>query len=217
MAFCNSCGATLDSGATFCRKCGGKVTGAVPTTPSTAAAGPVPPPTAARTNNGLKTFLIVVGVVIALGILGTVAATLVGLHIARRTHVSQKGDRVRVETPFGTVTSTKDPEEAARNIGVDIYPGARALKTDAASVVVGGMKTVSAEFQTSDSADKVFDFYKRKFPDANITESDSQHYTIVSTNHGSILTINIEATGGETHFHIANVIGAPNRGGTASD
>jgi hypothetical protein len=217
VAFCNSCGATLDSAAAFCTNCGGKVTGAVPTTPSTAPAAPVSPATVPTTSSGLKTFLIVVGVVIALGILGSVAATLVGLHIARRTHVSQKGDRVRVDTPFGTVTSTKDPDEAARNLGVDIYPGARALKTDAASVAVGGMKTVSAEFQTSDSADKVFEFYKRKFPDANVTEGDPQHFTIVSTNHGSILTINIEATSGETHFHIANVIGVPNRGGTAAD
>jgi hypothetical protein len=213
VAFCNSCGATLDSGATFCTKCGRKVTGEVSATPSTPPATAVPG--APTTSSGLKTFLIVVGVVVALGILGTVAATLVGLHIAKRTHVTQKGDRVRVETPFGTVTSTKDPKEAARNLG--IYPGARALKTDAASVTVGGMKTVSAEFQTDDSPDKVFDFYKKKFPDANVTQSDQQHYTIVSTDHGSIVTINIEATGGETHFHIANVTGMQNRSGTAAD
>jgi hypothetical protein len=215
VAFCNSCGATLDSSASFCKKCGGKVTGAVSSSPPTPPVAPVAgTPT---TGSGLRTFLIVVGVVIALGILGTVAATLVGLHIAKRTHVTQKGDRVRVETPFGTVTSTKDPEEAARNLGIDIYPGARALKTEDASVVVGGMKTVSAEFQTDDSADKVFDFYKKKFPDANVTQNDQQHYTIVSTNHGAILTINIEATGGETHFHIANVTGMQNRSTTAAD
>lgn len=214
MAFCNSCGATLDSGASFCTKCGRKVTGQVSATSSTLPATAVPGTPA--TGSGLKTFLIVVGVVVALGILGTVAATLVGLHIAKRTHVSQKGDHVRVETPFGTVTSTQDPEEAARNLGIDIYPGARALKTDAASVVVGGMKTVSAEFQTDDSPDKVFDFYKKKFPDANVTQSDQQHYTIVSTKHGSIVTINIEAAGSETHFHIANVVGVQKRSGTAA-
>jgi hypothetical protein len=191
------------------------VTGPVSSSPTTPSAARVASPP--KTSSGLKTFLIVVGVVIALGILGTVAATLVGLHIARRTHVTQKGDRVRVETPFGTVTSTEDPEEAARNLGVDIYPGARALKSDAASVAVGGMKTVSAEFQTSDSPEKVFEFYKHKFPDANVTKSDQQHYTIVSTNRGSIVTINIEASGGETHFHIANVVGKPDHRGEAAD
>lgn len=215
MAFCNSCGATLEAGATFCTKCGAAVGATVPAPVSR----PVAPPTSGTpsTGSGLKTFLIVVGVIVALGILGTVAATLVGLHIAKRTHVTQSGDRVRVETPFGTVTSTKDPEEAARNLGVDIYPGARALKTEAASVMVGGMKTVSAEFQTSDSPEKVFNFYKQKFPNANVTEGDEQHYTIVSTDRGSIVTINIEAAGDETHFHIANVIGKPNRGGEAAD
>jgi hypothetical protein len=208
VAFCNACGATLEPGAAFCKKCGQKAPAAAPvaTAAPTVTAGP--PPTSSK---GLKTFLIVVGVIVALGILGTVAATLVGLHIARRTHVSQTGDKVRVETPFGTVTSTKDPEEAARNLGVDVYPGARAMKTDAASVVVGGMKTVSAEFQTTDSPDKVFDFYKRKFPNANVTQGDEGHYTIVSMDRGSIVTINIEGTDGETHFHIANVIGKPDR------
>jgi hypothetical protein len=185
--------------------------------PSASRPAPAAPPSTASTSSGVRTLLIVVGAIVALGILGTVVATLVGLHIAKRTRVTQSGDHVRVETPLGTVTSTKDPEEAARNLGVDIYPGARALKTDAASVVVGGMKTVSAEFETSDSPEKVFEFYKQKFPDANVTEGDQHHYTIVSTNRGSILSINIEAAGGETHFHIANVIGKPNRSGEAAD
>jgi hypothetical protein len=213
VAFCNSCGATLDSGASFCKKCGAAVTG---TSSQAASASTAAVPVSSR-YGGLKVLLIVVAVVIGLGILGMVAATLVGLHIARRTHVSQSGDKVRVETPFGTVTSTKDPDEAARNLGIDIYPGARALKSDAASVVVGGMRTVAAEFQTTDSPDKVFDFYRHKFPGANVTTRDQGHYTIVSTNRGSIVTINIEASGGETHFHIANVIGAPNQSTRTSD
>jgi hypothetical protein len=173
-----------------------------------------PPPT---TSKGLKTFLIVIGIIVGLGILGTFAVTLVGLHIARRTHVTQNGGRVKVETPFGTVTSTKDPEEAARNLGVDIYPGARSLKTEAASVTVGGMKTVSAEFQTPDAPEKVFEFYKQKFPGANVTQADQGNYTIVSMNRGSIITINIQAEDGETHFHIANVVGKPEHTGAGSD
>jgi len=173
----------------------------------TATASPVATASTPATSKGLKTFLIVVGVVIVLGILGTVAATLVGLHIARRTHVTQNGDNVQVVTPFGKVTTSKNSEDAVRNIGVDIYPGAHALKTDAASVVMGGMKTVSAEFETSDPPGKVFDFYKHRFPHANVTEGDREHYTIVSTDRGSIVTINIEASDNGSHFHIANVIG----------
>jgi hypothetical protein len=206
VAFCNACGATLEPGASFCKKCGVKVPAAAPSPTA-----PSPVATAPSSNKGLKTFLIVVGVVVVLGVLGTVAATLVGLHIARRTHVTQSGDNVQVVTPFGKVTTSKDPDDAVRNIGVDIYPGAHALKTDAASVVMGGMKTVSAEFETPDSPDKVFEFYKHRFPHATVTEGDREHYTIVSTDRGSILTINIEESGGGTHFHIANVIGKPDR------
>jgi hypothetical protein len=80
------------------------------------------------------------------------------------------------------------------------------------------MKTVSAEFETADSSEKVFDFYKHKFPHANVTTGDEGHYTIVSTDRGSIVTINIESTDSGTHFHIANVIGKPDRGANeASD
>jgi hypothetical protein len=215
LAFCNACGATLEPGASFCKKCGIKV----PAAPAaTATASPVATASTPATSKGLKTFLIVVGAVIVLGILGTVAATLVGLHIARRTHVTQNGDNVQVVTPFGKVTTSKNPEDAVRNIGVDIYPGAHALKTDAASVVMGGMKTVSAEFETSDAPGKVFDFYKHRFPHANVTEGDREHYTIVSTDRGSIVTINIEASDNGSHFHIANVIGkADHTASEASD
>lgn len=215
MAFCNACGATLEPGASFCQKCGVKVPAApaAATNRSPVATAPTP-----ATSKGLKTFLIVVGLVIVLGILGTVAATLVGLHIARRTHVSQNGDNVQVVTPFGKVTTSKNPEDAVRNIGVDIYPGAHALKRDAASVVMGGMKTVSAEFETSDPPSKVFDFYKHKFPHANVTEGDREHYTVVSTDRGSIVTINIEASDSGSHFHIANVVGkADHSANEASD
>jgi uncharacterized OB-fold protein len=218
VAFCNACGATLEPGASFCKKCGVKAAAAAPTGSGAKPVATTATGTTSTTSKGLKTFLIVVGVVVILGILGTVAATLVGLHIARRTHVTQNGDNVQVVTPFGKVTTSKDSDEAVRNIGIEIYPGAHALKTDAASVVMGDMKTVSAEFETSDSPDKVFEFYKHRFPHANVTEGDREHYTIVSTDRGSIVTINIEASDSGSRFHIANVIGKVDHGANeASD
>jgi hypothetical protein len=209
VAFCNSCGATLDPRAQFCAKCGAS-TGA--SAPSTSASQTRPTPQA---SNGLKTVLIVLAVVVAVGVVGVLAATFVGLRIARRTHVETSGENVRVETPFGTVESTKNPAQAARDLGLEVYPGAQALKTNAASVSVGKMKTVSAEFETSDPAQQVFEFYKQKFPKANVTQSRSDRYTIVSTDRKSVVTINIQAAGEKTHFQIANVTGVPT--GQSSD
>lgn len=205
MAFCNSCGATLDPSAKFCAKCGAS-TGTPAATSVASAPQTLPSPQA---SNGLKTVLIVLAVVVAFCIVGVMAATFVGLRLAKRTHVETNGENVRVETPFGTVESTKNPEEAARNLGIDIYPGARSLTTNAASVNVGKMKTVSAEFETGDPAEKVFDFYKEKFPHANVAQANSGHYTIVSTDKKNVVTINIQATGAKTHFQIANVSGVP--------
>jgi flagellar basal body-associated protein FliL len=211
VAFCNSCGATLDPAAQFCAKCGASTGTAA--SPSTSAAQNLPNPQA---SNGLKTVLIILAVVVAFGIVGVLAATFVGLRIARRTHVETSGENVRVETPFGTVESTKNPEEAAKNLGIAIYPGARSLTTNAASVNVGKMKTVSAEFETEDPAEKVYDFYKEKFPHANVAQANSGHYTIVSTDKKNVVTINIQTAGTKTHFQIANVTGVPT-GKTDSD
>ena len=111
MAFCNSCGAQLTEGTRFCNKCGAAVAGApVPATPTTAASAP---PTTGAPNSALKTVLIIVGVIVVLGILAIASLTFIGIHLARRTHVTQDGDHVKVETPFGKVETSKDPDQYA--------------------------------------------------------------------------------------------------------
>jgi zinc-ribbon domain len=202
MAFCNSCGANLDPSAKFCAKCGATV---APGSVATGAA--VRPPAPTQTRSGLKTLLIVVGVLVGLGVLGIAAATFIGLGIARRTHVETNGKNVRVETPFGTVESTKDPAAAARNLGVEVYPGAQTVGDNAAAVTMGKMKTVNAEFETSDPPGKVFEFYKKKYPRATVTSANEGRYTIVATGDSTVVTINIESNGDRTRFQITNVAG----------
>src|SRR5713226_9500932 len=100
MAFCNSCGATLDSGAKFCNKCG--------TTQPGAAAAPIftvpgaAPAATAKNSGALKIILIVVAVVVGLGILGIGAVSFVGYRIASHSRIHNDNGNVRVETPFGT-------------------------------------------------------------------------------------------------------------------
>lgn len=206
MAFCNSCGATVEAAAKFCPKCGAGV-------PATAAS-PSVPAAAPASSSGLKIVLIVVGVIFALGILGTIAATFIGWRIASRTHVEGRNGNVRVQTPFGTVESTDNPSDAARNLGVALYPGAKVLKGNAADVTFGGMHSVAAQFETDDPPEKVAEFYKSQFPKANVSVSDEKHYAIVSTADKNIITINIEPEDGKTMIHIANVTGkgAPTSG-----
>lgn len=213
MAFCNSCGAALTSGTRFCNKCGVAVLASTPVssaapsvTPS--APGTVPVPVVAgsgQSSNALKVILIVVGVIVIAGMMGLAAVAFVGWRIAHHTRVHQEGDNVKVETPFGTVESTKDPDQAARSLGVDIYPGAEVLKNGAATASFGGVHTASARFETSDSLDKVAAFYKSKFPNAMVTTSQSNHCTIVSNDPKNLVTINIEGGGDKTKIQIATV------------
>lgn len=205
MAFCNACGETLDPAARFCKKCGAPNPSGPPVSDAQPGSAISSAP-AAKSTSTAKIILIVAVVVVGMGILGIAATMFIGLGIARHTHVTNSGDKQRVETPFGTFETGKDTDEALKNLGIEVYPGAQALKSHSAATI-GGMKTVSAEFESSDAAEKVFDFYKNKFPNANVTQSGQDHYTIVSTDNRNVISINIRGTGDKTHFQIASVSG----------
>ena len=206
MAFCNSCGATLDAGAKFCTKCG-------TTQPGAAAAAPVFTPAAGapgapqKSGGALKIILIVVAVVVGLGILGIAAVSFIGYHIASHSRVHNDNGNVRVETPFGTVNTNADPAEAARNLGIDVYPGAEVVKGTTSDMTMGNMHTAAADFESSDPASAVAEFYKSKVPNANVVSSTGDHYAIISTDKKNMLTINIEPKNGRTRIHIAKISG----------
>src|SRR5580704_12938773 len=101
MAFCNSCGATLEPGARFCPKCGATVPMPVPIP---AAVPSVAPSTSAPSQQGsgaLKIILVIVAVIIALGVLGIGTMVFVVRRIAHNSHIQNRDGNVRVETPFG--------------------------------------------------------------------------------------------------------------------
>jgi hypothetical protein len=201
----------VEASARFCPKCGVAVppAAAVPATVSSA------PITSPQASNGLKIILIVVAVIVALGILGIGTLTLIVRRIAHNSHREQRDSNVRVETPFGTVQSTDNPDEASRDLGIDLYPGARLLKGNTAAVA--GMHTVAAEFESDDSAEKVLAFYASKFPNANVTVKDQNHYTIVSTDKKNLVTINVIPEGSKTQIKIANVSGKNLTGDNSPD
>jgi len=211
MAFCNSCGATLEPGARFCPKCGATVPMPVPIPAAV-------PSTAAPSQQGsgtLKIILVIVAVIIALGVLGIGTMVFVVRRIAHNSHIQNRDGNVRVETPFGTVQSTNNPDEASHNLGIDPYPGARVLKGNTA--IIGGMHTVEAEFETDDSAEKVMAFYSSKLPNANVTTKDQNHYSIVSTDNNNLITITIQPEDNKTGIKIASVTGKNMTGGNSSN
>jgi len=211
MAFCNKCGTEINQGTRFCSKCGAPIlaSGFAPSAPAASASSPgqpVPVPAPAQSgSNALKIVLIIVGVILVIGVLGVGALTFVGLRIAKHTHVKQEGEHVKVETPFGTVESTKDPEQAAKDLGIEIYPGAEVRQNGAASATLGNLHSVNAEFESDDPVDKVCSFYKSKFPNATVNTSDEHHCTIVSALPPNVITINVEPSGDGSRFQVSSV------------
>jgi len=202
MAFCNSCGATLNEGTKFCNKCGATVTGA----PASAAqpATPAPPPSKGG-SSALKIILIIVGVVVLIGVLGMVTCGIVLHRVIKNAHVNQKGDNVKVETPFGNMETSTDPDKTAEELGIEIYPGAQVQKAGTASVTFGSLHTVTAIFESGDSVDKVCDFYKLKFPSAQVSSSDQTHCSIVSGDKGNSTTITVQPSGDGSRFTIVTL------------
>jgi ribosomal protein L21E len=172
---------------------------------STVPPATVPVATAPQGGGALKVILIVVGVVVLLGILSIASLGFFAWRMARQAHVHQDGDNVKVDTPFGTVETTKDPEDAVRNLGVDLYPGADVRKNGSSSASFGGVHTATVNAESGDSVDKVAGFYKAKFPNAMVNTSDAGRCTIISNQHGSMVTINIESEGDKTKILITTV------------
>jgi hypothetical protein len=200
MAFCTSCGAQLDPNAQFCVKCGNRQavgTGTVAAAPATATGG----------SSALKIVLIVIVAVILLGVVGSVATMVfVGkkLHDAK-VSVIEKGGEATVVTPMGTVHTMKDAEKIAQDLGVEVYPGAKAIE-GGNEVQAMGMHTVTGIFETSDAPEKVGEFYHQKYPKGIYTSTDRET-SIVSGGKGAMITIHVKEEGGKTRLTIVNMSG----------
>lgn len=207
MAFCNSCGAQLADGTKFCSKCGAAITGTPAAAPQAIAPGPPP---SSGSSSALKVVLIIVGVIVLIGVLGVATIGIIGYRIAKSAKVSQKGDNVKIETPFGNMETSSDPQKTAEEIGVEIYPGAQVQRAGTASVTFGSLHTVTANFESNDSVDKVCDFYRSKFPSANVSSSDQNQCSIISgTPPGNSTTITAQPSGGGSRFTIVKMARKP--------
>jgi hypothetical protein len=142
---------------------------------------------------------------VLVAILGLASLFIFAWRVARHTRVRQNGNDVKVETPFGTMQSTNDPQAAAHDLGVDIYPGAQVLKEGATSATFGAVHTVSLNFETTDSVDKVCGFYKPKYPNAMVMSTQADQCTIVSNDQKNMITITVKGETDKTRIVITNV------------
>jgi hypothetical protein len=131
-----------------------------------------PPPPANSGNTVLKIVLIVIGVFVLIGVIGTAVIGFGVYRVAKSAHKDSNGN-VSISTPNGTITTGKSANVTAEDLGVDLYPGAVSnegsmnMKSSTGSMV-------TAIFTSSDSADKVVAFYKDKLGDsASVVQSSN--------------------------------------------
>jgi len=171
-SFCTKCGAAISPDVQFCTTCGAPT--AAPATgyaapgygapPPVQYSQPYAPPVAAPQGSGgsaLKIILIIVAVFVGLGVLGVAIFAFSVWHIAHAVRVDSNGESVTVNTPGGTISSSTSQSYSASEMGTDIYPGALSVR-GGAKINLPGSSMVTAVYVTSDSKDKVLDFYKSR-------------------------------------------------------
>jgi hypothetical protein len=162
-SFCTKCGAPVTPDKQFCTACGAPVAAAAAGSPAPGVVAYSSPAVAPANPNSsaVKIILIVVGVFVGLGILGAAIFAFTVWRFSRGIHVEGKGDKISLSTPGGTFSTSQSQTFSASELGVDPYPGATnghgSMKV---SLPDGSM--VTGIFISSDSKDKVVDFYKGK-------------------------------------------------------
>ncbi|MBI2682199.1 MAG: zinc-ribbon domain-containing protein [Acidobacteriales bacterium] len=197
MSFCTSCGAQADPSAAFCPKCG-------------AGLAPVPPPipapgsTVQRPSSGLKILLMVLGGIFLLVVLIIGGAVFFVKKTIDRSSMetSDDGKQVKVETPFGSIETTKDTEKILEKMGVEAYPGAEPAEHGASSMTMNNVEVMNAMFDTEDTADQVLAFYRGKFPSAEVFDTPENKTLMEGDKSKSSLLIAIHEADGRTRITI---------------
>lgn len=174
-SYCGKCGAEITPDKQFCTACG------APSAAGGAVVAPAQPvaPQASSGSSAVKIILIIVAIFVGLGIIGAGAFGFMVWRVSRAIHVSGPGGQVTMSTPSGSYTANPSKTYSASELGTDIYPGAQpghgGMTMD---LPTGSM--VTAVYVTSDSKDKVLDFYKSKFGSAA---------SVFDTADGAVLTL----------------------------
>jgi len=165
--------------------------------PVNAAAAYVAPvqPAVVQSSSGtsaVKVILIVVAIFVGLGILAVGAFGFIAWRVSRAMHVSNDG-QVTLNTSAGSFSANSSKTYTAEELGTDIYPGATGgkggLKMD---LPTGSM--VTGIFVTSDSKDRVVDFYKGKLGSA-ASVIDSDNSAVIQLAKGQQESIMVTVTG----------------------
>jgi len=198
--FCQNCGSQVDGA--FCANCGKSVN----QPPALSQGGPINPPGAAASSSGSKIILIIVGVFLAIGLLGAAALMYVG-HKVRQV-ASDYGINPGSTTPIGRPHSYNacdllSKDEASQILGTpiasskvngtgvtsrcDFYPAKQGNSDDIASAV-DSLKKIGDQPDSPQKASQVQDALTKMAKSAS-TDPDM-----------AILTINVNGRDGRSNM-----------------
>jgi hypothetical protein len=163
-------------------------------------------------SNALKVVLIVLAVIFVLGISVVGGLVFMGKRMVdRAVHTSDDGKSTKVETPFGKFESSQDPKEVMEKLGIEAYPGATAVADGTNSATIGQLEVSNAQFQTSSSMDEVTEFYRGKYPDAQLVDMGESKMLSMGEREREQIVITISRSEGEpeTNIHISRTAKRP--------
>lgn len=165
---------------------------------------PAAPPMQKGGSSALKIILIILGVFVFLVVM-VIAVIGYGVYKVKQSiHMDKNTGAISSSIPGLAMNSDPGMKFTSTELGTDIYPGAEASKSGNLRMNIGGSAVVSATFLTSDSKDKVVDFYKDKLG-ANSTSMDFGGSAILSEKKSDqdqvSVTISAESEG-KTQIHI---------------
>lgn len=153
--------------------------------------------------------------ILILAVLAVAALVSTGLFIAHHVRVTEKTARgeTTVETPLGTLRVRESSHFDPRRVGLPVYPGAvreeDSQKLASLHFDFGeGHKEfsfVAAEYRTSDSLDKVADFYRTELPHWMFSEKEHGGFQLSLTEGGYKKIVMIHEEDGETRIGLASV------------
>jgi hypothetical protein len=219
--FCTKCGASVPSATGFCPTCGAPIGSPLATPapqPSVAAAAPpvAPPPTYGQPpaagvyapppksgGGALKIILIVIAVVVGLGVIAVGGIAFMGWRVAKSITVDNKGNGTISLPGVGAISTGKNVDVSAADLGVPLYPGAIAGEGGMRMTLPTG-SVMTAVYVTSDPVSSVVAFYKGTL---GANESD------IDTANGSVLTSGSQGANGKSGIEITVGPGTGNNSG----
>jgi hypothetical protein len=157
-------------------------------------------------------------IMLIVGLVGFAALVSTGLYVADRVRISDSDSRgeTTLETPFGSIRVHEHNNLDPQRMGVPIYPGA-VRERDSRQLanfrfdfgdVHRAFSVAAAQYRTSDSIERVTDFYRDELPHWMISQKENGRTQLSFTKHGYKRLIAIHEQDGQTRIGLA-YIGEP--------